>query len=340
MNSSRWATIDGFQSQLPARIVTNEELAPEVGWSASEILAKTGIAQRHVAGPDECVSDLAAAAAEKLIGARGIDRQALDFLILCTQTPDHFLPATACLVHQRLGLGSDCAAFDLNQGCSGYPYALGVASALIRSGMAERGLVLTGDNYTKFINPRDRSVRTLFGDAGTATYVRASEEAGLGPFVLGTDGSGARNLIIPAGGTRQRASPETMQPVTDPSGNARALTELFMDGAQIFAFTLQRVPPLLANVLGRAGLKKEEVDWFVLHQANRFMLEHLQRKLGIPADRMIWFLESTGNTVSSSIPLALEHAAAQGRFRPGQRILVLGFGVGYSWGATVLRWTG
>jgi 3-oxoacyl-[acyl-carrier-protein] synthase-3 len=340
MSTDRRATIAAIRSQLPARIVTNAELAPDVGWTAEEIFAKTGIAQRHVAGPDECVSDLATGAAEKLLRDTGADRARVDFLILCTQTPDHLLPATACLVHARLGLGAACAAFDLNQGCSGYLYALGVAAALIRSGMAASGLVLTGDTYTKFIHPRDRSVRTLFGDAATATLLRATTGPGLDHFVFGTDGAGARNLIIPAGGTRLPRSAETAQAVTDASGNTRAPDHLLMNGTQIFNFTLQRVPGLVAGVLAAAGRRPEEIDWFVFHQANRFMLDHLRQKLGVPPEKMVWFLENTGNTVSSSIPLALEHAAAAGRFAPGQRVLLAGFGVGYSWGGALLEWPG
>jgi len=338
MNTTRWATIKAVRSYLPTKVVTNTDLASEVGWTADEIFAKTGIAERHVAGPNECVSDMAVLAAEKLFRDCGVDRAEVQFLILCTQTPDHLLPATACLVHQRLGLKNQCAAFDINQGCSGYVYSLGLASALIRSCMAECGLVITGDNYTKFINPKDRSVRTLFGDAATATLVRATATPGLDHFVLGTDGTGAKNLIIPAGGTRLPRGEQTAQLVTDGSGNMRCQNDLFMDGPQIFTFTLKRVPELLSGVLTQSGLQAGDIDWFVLHQANRYMLEHLRQKLRIPPERLVWFLEKTGNTVSSTIPLALEHGAAEGRFLPGQRLFLAGFGVGYSWGAALLRW--
>jgi 3-oxoacyl-[acyl-carrier-protein] synthase-3 len=340
MNPTGWATIEAIRSYLPEKVLTNADLSPEVGWTADEIFAKTGIAQRHVAGPKECVSDMAVLAAEKLFRECGADRTAVQFLILCTQTPDHYLPATACLVQERLGLSNQCAAFDINQGCSGFIYSLGLASALIRSGMADRGLVITGDNYTKFINPKDRSVRTLFGDAATATLVRATDQVGLDHFVFGTDGTGARNLIIPAGGTRLPHGEQTAQSVTDASGNTRCQNDLFMDGPQIFSFTLKRVPELLSAVLARSGLQAAEIDWFVLHQANRYMLDHLRQKLKIPPEKMVWFLDGVGNTVSSTIPLALEHAAAQGQFCPGQRLFLAGFGVGYSWGATLLQWSG
>ena len=340
MNPARWAALVAIRSQLPVRVETNAELASDVGWTAEEIFAKTGIRERHVAGPDECVSDLAFAAADKLLRETAVDRHSIQFLILCTQTPDHFLPATACLVHARLGLGENCAAFDVNQGCSGYVYALALASALIRSGMAERGLVLTGDNYTKFIHPQDRSVRTLFGDAATATLLQASDRPGLDHFVLGTDGTGARNLILPAGGTRLPRSPATAEPVTDDSGNRRAPDNLYMNGPQIFNFTLRRVPELFAQVLARSGRQKTDIDWFVLHQANRFLLDHLRQKLNLPPEKMVYHLENTGNTVSSTIPLALEQASADGRLRPGHCVLLAGFGVGYSWGAALCQWSG
>jgi 3-oxoacyl-[acyl-carrier-protein] synthase-3 len=340
MNTTRWATIEAIRSYLPEKVVTNADLSPEVGWSAEEIFAKTGIAQRHVAGPKECVSDMAVLAAEKLFRECSADRAEVEFLILCTQTPDHFLPATACLVQERLGLRNQCAAFDINQGCSGYIYSLGLASALIRSGMAQCGLVLTGDNYTKFINPKDRSVRTLFGDAATATLVRASEAPGLDHFVFGTDGTGAKNLIIPAGGTRLPRGEQTAQPTTDASGNTRSQNDLFMDGPQIFSFTLKRVPELLSGVLARSGLQAPDIDWFVLHQANRYMLDHLRQKLKLPPEKLVWYLEKVGNTVSSTIPLAVEHSAAQGQFHPGQRLFLAGFGVGFSWGAALLQWPG
>jgi 3-oxoacyl-[acyl-carrier-protein] synthase-3 len=339
MNTTRWATVEAIRSYLPEKVVTNADLSPEVGWIAEEILAKTGISQRHVAGANECVSDMAVQAAEKLFSEGHTDRKAVEFLILCTQTPDHYLPATACLVQHRLGLSTQCAAFDINQGCSGYVYSLGLASAFIRSGMAECGLVLTGDNYTKFINAKDRSVRTLFGDAATATLVRTGQGPGLDHFVFGTDGAGAKNLIIPAGGTRLPRGEQTAQLVTDGSGNTRCQNDLFMDGPQIFSFTLKRVPELLSGVLARSGLQVTDIDWFVLHQANRYMLDHLRQKLKIPPEKLVWFLERVGNTVSSTIPLAIEHAAAKGQFREGQLLFLAGFGVGFSWGATLLQWT-
>jgi 3-oxoacyl-[acyl-carrier-protein] synthase-3 len=328
-------TVRGF---LPDKRLTNDELEPEVGWSASEILAKTGIAERRVSAPLQCASDLAIGAAKRLLTEDGINPASIDFLIVCTQTPDHFLPATACLVHAALGLRPNCGAFDINQGCSGYIYSMAVAHGLLAANLGKRALVITADTYTKFIHLHDRSVRTLFGDGATATLVEQSDEPGLSSFILGTDGAGAGHLIVPAGGMRQPKSPSTSVASTDAQGNTRSAENLFMKGQEIFTFTLERVPQLVAGVLESAGLNVGDIDWFVFHQANRFMLEHLRKKLSIPLEKMIYFHEFTGNTVSSTIPLALEDARDRGVVQPGQKLLLAGFGVGYSWGGCLLTW--
>lgn len=336
----RWARIAAVRGYLPERVVTNEELSSAVGWPAEKIFEKTGIASRRVAGEDECVSDMAVAAADRLFADCGHAARDAQFLILCTQTPDHQLPTTACLVQQRLGLPAACAAFDINQGCSGYVYALGIASAFIRSGMFERGLVITADTYSRLIHPGDRSVRTLFGDGAAATWVEGAAAPGLECFEFGTDGAGAANLLVPAGGTRLPHSIATAQPVTDPYGNVRSQDNLYMNGPEILAFAMKRVPPLVRQTLEAGRVSAAQVDWFVFHQANRFMLDYLRSKLELPAERMIYFIERVGNTVSSSIPLALEDCLAAGRFESGDRILLAGFGVGYSWGAALMTWGG
>ncbi len=333
------AVIRGIRGYLPARVLANDELAGDIGWSAADILRKTGIVARHIAADDECVSDMAIAAAKRLMEELEIDPARVQFLMLCTQTPDHYLPTTACIVQSRLGLLTTCAAFDINQGCSGYIYALAIASGFIQSGMFEQGIIITADTYTKLIHRRDRSVRTLFGDAATATWITRGDEPGLGLFALGTDGSGAANLIVPVGGFRQRPSADTEREFQDVNGNTRSRQHLYMNGPAIFEFTLQRVPEVVQHVLELNGLVGErQPDWYVFHQANAFMLEHLRRKLEIPSEKMVHHLRDVGNTVSSTIPLALREYERLGHFTAGQRLLLLGFGVGYSWGGTVLTW--
>lgn len=330
------STIRAIRGFLPDERLSNETLAPEVGWSAAEIHEKTGIAERRIAAPFQCASDLALGAGRRLLNEVNIDPKSIDFLIVCTQTPDYLLPATACLVHASLELKPECGAFDINQGCSGYIYSLAVAHGLLTSNIGKRGLVITADTYSKLIHPHDRSVRTLFGDGATATLVEQCDRPGLSSFVLGTDGAGARNLIVPAGGMRLPKSTNTSEAAIDAQGNTRSDENLFMNGQEVFAFSLKRVPELVAGVLDAASLSCEDIDWFVFHQANRFMLESLRKKLSIPVEKMIYFHESTGNTVSSTIPLVLEDARLRGVLKAGQKLLLAGFGVGYSWGGCIL----
>lgn len=329
--------IVAVRSFLPAGILDNQQLSAESGWTPDEIFSKTGIRQRHIAAQGECTSDLAAEAVRRLLDEAKIPADTIEFLVLCTQTPDHILPTTACLVQAKLGLPHSCAAFDISLGCSGYIYALAVADSFIRSGLFRRGIVATADTYAKYVHAADRSTRTIFGDGATATLVEVHTGSGLDSFSLGTDGSGAGNFIIPAGGTRLPCTAVTKEPAEDKSGNRRTPENIYMNGPEIFTFTLQRVPEVISQTLKNAGMVLADVNWFIFHQANRYMLEHLRKKLGISADRVLSRLEDVGNTVSSSIPLVMEKASAAGQLHPGQRVLLIGFGVGYSWGAVL--WT-
>ena len=333
------AFVAAIQAALPEAVLDNEQLASEYeGWSAEKIYAKTGIRTRRIAAPGECASDLAFRAAQSLMAREGLDPAAVDFLLYCTQTPDYILPTTACVLQQRLGLPTSCGALDFNLGCSGYIYGLGLAKALIESGQAHTILLLTADTYSKLVNPADKSVRTLFGDGAAATLIVAREQGTLiGPFVYGTDGAGAGNLIVPTGGMRRAPVPQA-ELVRDDSGNARTVNDLYMNGAEIFNFTLRTVPQAVEQLLVKAGISQEDVDLFVFHQANRFMLDHLRKKLGIPEARFVFAMEHVGNTVSASIPIALQQAEAEGRLAPGALVMLVGFGVGYSWGATLIRW--
>lgn len=333
------AFMAAIRHALPDAVLDNEKLASQYdGWSAEKIHAKTGIRARRIAAPDECASDLACRAARKLMADFDLDASSVDYLLFCTQTPDYFLPTTACILQHQLGLPISCGALDFNLGCSGYIYGLGLAKALIESGQARTLLLITADTYSKLINPADKSVRTLFGDGAAVTLIRESgQESLIGPFVYGTDGGGAGSIIVPAGGMRRPAEPSAAL-VPDDSGNARTINNLYMNGADVFNFTLRVVPETVQKLLAKAGLAQSEVDLFVFHQANRFMLDHLRRKLQIPEAKFVIALEHTGNTVSSSIPIALQHAQQEGRLAPGALVMLVGFGVGYSWGATLIRW--
>ena len=331
-----------MEIELPETIVDNHQLAAEFkNWTAEKILSKTGIRQRHITGPNECASDLAVGAAKKLLARNLCPHKDIDCLIYCTQSPDYMLPTTACLIQERLELSNNCAAFDFNLGCSGYIYGLGLAKGLIESGQAGNVLFLTADTYSKFINPKDQSVRTLFGDAGTATLIRAGAGAGklTGPFVYGTDGKGKNNLIVPTRGMK-RNYVNGAELITDESGNSRTVNDLFMNGPEIFAFSMKVVPRTVARLLEKAKIAVEQVDLFIFHQANLFMLEHLRKKLGVPPERFCVDMEDVGNTVSCTIPIALKRSIDAKKIKNGALVMLVGFGVGYSWGATLMRWEG
>jgi 3-oxoacyl-[acyl-carrier-protein] synthase-3 len=331
------AAIRGIRYYLPEDVLTNDELSaafPE--WGVDRILAKTGVAVRHIAAPTECASDLAVRAAEALFADGVCGPEDVDFLLLCTQSPDYFLPTTACLLQDRLGLRTDTGALDFNLGCSGFVYGLALAKGLIEGGMAGSVLLITSETYTKYIHPADRSVRTIFGDGAAATLIGGSAADGdlIGPIVFGTNGSGGEQLIVESGAMRERAC-QSHRP--EQPGSARPpAANLYMNGPAIFQFALDEVPSCVEAVLAQADLALEDIDYFVFHQANRFMLEHLRRKLEIPAGKFCINMETCGNTVSASIPIALQMAQAGGQVAPGQRVLLVGFGVGYSWAGAIV----
>ncbi len=324
---------------LPEQRLSTEILAVEhPDWDVPKIDRQTGIRERPVAGSDQCASDLAVAAAEKLFSESICRREAIDFILYCTQTPDYILPPTACLLQQRLGIPQNAGALDFNLGSSGYVYGLGLAQGLIASGQATNVLLITADTYSKLVHPQDRSVKTIFGDAAAVTWISAGEEKRLGPFVYGTDGGGGQNLIVPAGGMRLRPTAETARETEDDQGNIRSQNHLFMDGMEIFSFTMRAVPDLVRRTLAKAQLTMDDIDAVVFHQANQAMLEHLRKSTRIPQEKFVISLAHCGNTVSASIPIAFRDALDQGKIQPGSRVLLVGFGVGYSWGATILHW--
>lgn len=327
------AFIKAISYYLPEKIVTNDELVADFPeWTVEKIVEKVGVKQRHIAG-EEKISDMAVIASERLFSENSeIDRKSVDFVLVCTQSPDYFLPSTACLVQTRLGLTTKCGAFDFNLGCSGYEYGLAVAKGFIEVGIAKNVLFITSEAYNKHLHPRDKGNRTIFGDAATATLISNEGFAEIGDFVLGTDGSGAENLIVKTGGM---AYPEKANDlVFDEDGNPRSSDYLYMNGGEIFSFTLLTVPKMVKQTLEKNKLTKEDIDLYVFHQANRFMLNHLRKKLKIDEDIFFLNMENIGNTVSSTVPISLADAKAQGKLFGN--VLIAGFGVGLSWGATIL----
>lgn len=321
------AKIKAITYSLPEKVLDNNELAalyPD--WTAERIEQKIGIVARHVAAPGECASDLAVRAAEALFAEKGLDRASVDYLLLCTQSPDYYLPSTACVVQSRLGLPSSCGALDFNLGCSGYVYGLGLAKGLIETGQARNVVLITAETYSKHIEASDKNVRTLFGDAAAATWVQGVDEPVeiMDAFVYGTDGTGARQLIVESGGMRL------------PAGQGDPY--LRMDGPSIFTFTLKAVPAAVEQVLMKAGCALDHVDLFVFHQANAFMLETLRKKIKVPPEKFVCAFRDFGNTVSSTIPIALVESERAGVLKAGMRVMLVGFGVGLSWGACLVRW--
>lgn len=319
---------------LPQGVVTNEELVKEFPeWSVEKIADKVGVSERRVAAPDETATDLAVAAAEELFNNGTVKREDIDFLLFCTQSPDFKLPSSACIIQDRLGLGTNCGAFDFNLGCSGYEYGLAVAKGLVVAGVASNVLLLTGETYNHYIHPRDKGNRTIFGDGASATVISTEGFAAIGEFCLGTDGSGAKHLIVKSGGARY---PDKFNDLTfDEGGNPISSDYLNMDGQEIFVFTLTKVPKMMKDALMKNELQKEDIDLFIFHQANKYMLEHLRKKLKIEEEKFFDNLALVGNTVSSTIPIALCEAREQGRLKGN--VLLAGFGVGLSWGATIIR---
>jgi len=313
------AYIKAIAAYLPDNIKEN---SPD-----SKLTKKTGIYKRHVVGPNECASDLAYHAAERLFSESSIDRNVIDFVVLCTQSPDYFLPTTACLLQQRLGLSKKCGAFDFNLGCSGYVYGLSISKGLIESGQAENVLLLTSETYTKYIRPEDTSTEPLFGDGASATIISGVDkgEEGIYGFDFGTDGEGAESLIVKTGASRFSANPDNT-----------AVNSLFMNGGEITQFALDVVPATMANILRKCELSKEDVDYFVFHQANKFMLNFLREKCGL-MDAPYWNeIENYGNTVSTSIPLALRDLVLSNDTKSLKKVMLIGFGVGLSWGGCIV----
>ena len=327
----KYAAIGPIAVHLPEHVETNAHLQEAFPtWDLDLIFTKTGIAQRHVAAEDECASDLGVKAAEKLFAEHEIDPGSIDFLLLCTQTPDYPLPTTACLMQERLGLPTSIGALDFNLGCSGFVYGLSLADGFIRAGSAKRVLLITAETYSKYIHPTDRSLRTIFGDGAAATLIEATDRPTLGAFQFGTDGSGADTLLVTCGGARK-------PPQHKPRHRQRWPSELYMDGPSLISFTVGAVPALVDKILLAGDASKDDVDLFILHQATRKMLEQLMQRMELNPERMPLYLENYGNTVSSTIPIVIHELRQADRLKPDTLNLLIGFGVGWSWAGCTWR---
>jgi 3-oxoacyl-[acyl-carrier-protein] synthase-3 len=328
------AKIGPIAVHYPQRCETNAQLqAAYPAWDMGEIASKTGIHQRHIAATGETSSDLAAAAAAKLFTEHEIDPASIDFVLLCTQTPDYPLPTTACLLQHRLGIRTTAGALDFNLGCSGFVYGISLAEGLIASRQARRILLLTAETYSKFIDADDRSLRTIFGDAAAATLIEAVEEPTLSGFRFGTDGSGADTLLVADGGMR------SAQDAIRPRHRKRWKSRLYMDGPSLISFTVTAVPQLVREMLETAQLSIEDIRFFLMHQATDKMLRQLQVALNVDDRQLPIRLRDCGNTVSATLPILIHDLRCSGELTPGMQTLMVGFGVGWSWAGCLWRST-
>lgn len=341
------AQITGVAAYLPEGRLDNATLVKSFPkWTEEKLRRKLGIVERPVAGKDETAADLGYAAARRLFDAGLAKPEEIDFLVLCTQSPDYILPTSACLLQHRLGLRQECGAFDVNLGCSGYVYCLGVCKGLIESGLAKKILLITAETYTKYVNDRDSVSRPIFSDGAAATLLEACEapsadvlagEPGVGPFEFGSDGSGANMLIVEAGAARTPSTPETAVEHVDVGGNYRSKDQLYMNGPGVFTFSINVVPPLVKRFEDMASERGAEIDAYLLHQANKFMLDRLRDLCDVDSAKYFNDVTTRGNTVSSTIPIAIIDAVRTGLVKPGSCALLVGFGVGLSWGAGLVR---
>lgn len=330
------AYIKAISYYLPEKAVTNEELIREFPeWSVDKVATKVGVFSRHIAGDNETAGDMAEKAARKLFEEYCIDPKKVDFLIFCTQSPDYFLPSTACILQNRLGIPTSAGAFDHNLGCSGFVYSLALAKSLIAGGVAKNVLLLTAETYNKYLHPTDKSNRFIFGDGAAACLVGEEGFAKIGEFSLGTDGSGAEMLIIKTGATRQKRSTGLF--TTDEEGHICYDDYLYMDGGGIFNFSLNVVPALMKDVLSKNNRDKDAIDYYVFHQANKLMLNTLRKVCTLPNEKFYVNLSNTGNTVSSTIMIALKQCLESRTIHKDMQVMIVGFGVGLSWGGTILE---
>ena len=318
--------ITGIATCVPSRIFNNEtDCSAFSKDDVRKVVGMAGVSSRRISGDLICSSDLCVAAADTLLNELGWERDSIDALIMVTQSPDYLLPSTCCIVHDRLKLSTRCASFDVGLGCSGYPYGLWLASMMLSGGF-KRVLLCHGETPSRFAEDSDRSVALLFGDVGSATALETFDPASNSNwfFSLNTDGSGYKNMIIEAGGFRNRFSED------------RKKNHLYMNGANIFSFTIQRVPSLVEETLRFSDHRLEDIDYFIFHQSNRFIMKHLAKKMGLPDEKIPMTLHEFGNTGGASIPLTITKGNLERSYKQSLTLMLLGYGVGYSWGSALV----
>ena len=332
------ASIKAISYYLPPDKYTNADYFNDFPEQLNNTnIARLGIRERRIVAPQHTASDLAVESANRLFEEHGIDKNDIDFVIFCAQEFDYYAPPTACIIQDRLGIPQQAGTIDVNQGCSGYAYGLGLAKGLVEACERKNVLLLTASTLTKKIHQKDKSLRYLFGDGAAATLVSAGEESGIGAFVFGTDGKGADKTIVRDGGARNPITAASTKEIQDDYGSITSAANFYMNGTALFNFSLRRVPLMISELLEKSNKKLEDIDLFVFHQTNQFMNDTLRKKIGIPEEKFVNYLENCGNTVSSTIPIALCESIKSGKAQKGQTILLAGFGAGLSWSATIIK---
>ena len=320
---------------LPSSTLSNNHLQEEFPeLDINKVETKLGIKKRHLCNNDETALDLAVKASEKLL--KNFNKDKIDFIILCTQSPDYFLPTSACILQNELKLNKNVGALDYNLGCSGFVYGLAIAKGLIKASIANNVLLVTAETYSKHLHPKDRGNRLIFGDAATATVISQSDKSQIFNFELGTDGSGYDKLIVHNGAMRNKKN-KFEQEVKDKLGSITSKNYLMMNGPDIFNFTIKNIPIAVKKCLSINQTSIDDIDFVIFHQANKYMLDYLRKKTKIPENKFYINLENTGNTVSNTIPIALCDCINNKLIKKGDKILLAGFGVGLSWALTIIE---
>jgi 3-oxoacyl-[acyl-carrier-protein] synthase-3 len=315
--------ITGLGTHVPERVFTNADLEQFVDTTDEWIVERTGIRERRFAAKEEALTDIAAPAARAALAEAGVDAASIDLIIVATVTPDMMFPTSSALLADQLGM-PDAAAYDLLAGCTGFMYGIAQAYGMLASGLARRALVVGGDVLSKILDWSDRSTLVLFGDGAGAVVMEPVADGGFLGFELGADGGGGENLWLPGSGSRYFADPDKF---------------VKMNGREVFKFATRVMVSSAEKILDECGLDVEEVDVYVPHQANKRIIDHAARKLGIPQEKTVVNVDRYGNTSSGSIPLALGDARADGRLRAGELVLMTGMGAGLTWGSALIEWT-
>jgi 3-oxoacyl-[acyl-carrier-protein] synthase-3 len=328
-NGQRPISITGFGAYAPERVLTNEELSTIVDTSDEWIIERTGIRERRVAAPEQALSDICLPAIHQALEQAGVAAKDIDLIVVATVTPDMVFPSTGALLADAIG-APDAAAYDLSAGCTGFMYALAQAYGMIAGGLSERSLVVGGDVLSRILDWNDRGTCVLFGDGAGAVVLEHVDEGGFLGFELGAEGSGGVHLYLPAGGSREATTAESV---------AAGDHFVRMNGREVFKFATRILVSSAHDILDECGATVDDVDVYIPHQANVRIIDHAAKKLGIPQNRVVVNADRYGNTSSGSIPLAIADAAADGRLRAGELVLMTGMGAGLTWGSALMTWT-